>query len=317
MKTLNIIIRRNTALFFKDKGMLFTSLITPVILLVLYATFLGNVYRDAFLSGFEQIGFAVSDEMKHIIDGCVGGQLTSSLLAVSCITVSFCSNLLMVQDKVTGARADLTITPVSPSQLALGYYITTAAVTWGMCMFATAAGLGYIAAIGWYLSVADALWLVADVTLLVLFGTAMSSIVCYFLSSQGQISAVGSIVSSCYGFLCGVYMPISSFGEGLREVLSYLPFTYATSLLRNHAMRGSFSALEDYFASFDYPAPAKDALLGAVDGMRSSTDCTVYFKGEAVSEGAMLAYLAGATVLLMAVYLLINLISQKRARRRA
>ena len=31
---------RNCKLFFKDKGVFFTSLITPLILLVLYATFL-------------------------------------------------------------------------------------------------------------------------------------------------------------------------------------------------------------------------------------------------------------------------------------
>jgi hypothetical protein len=153
------------------------------------------------------------------------------------------------------------------------------------------------------------------VTLLVLFGTAMSSLVCYFLSSQGQISAVGSIVSSCYGFLCGAYMPLSQFGEGLREVLSYLPFTYATSLLRRHTMRGAFVALEDHFTSLHYPEAAEQALLEAVDGMRRTTDCVVYFKGEAVSEGAMLLYLIGATALFMAAYLLIHLIHQKRARR--
>ena len=50
MRVLCALIKRNTRLFFKDKGMFFTSLITPVILLVLYATFLGNVYRDSFLS---------------------------------------------------------------------------------------------------------------------------------------------------------------------------------------------------------------------------------------------------------------------------
>lgn len=42
------LIKRNTKLFFKDKGMFFTSLITPIILLVLYMTFLENVYRDSF-----------------------------------------------------------------------------------------------------------------------------------------------------------------------------------------------------------------------------------------------------------------------------
>ena len=48
MKTVIFLIKRNTKLFFKDKGMFFTALITPAILLVLYGTFLGNVYRDSF-----------------------------------------------------------------------------------------------------------------------------------------------------------------------------------------------------------------------------------------------------------------------------
>ena len=47
MRDLCALIRRNTKLFFKDKGMFFTSLITPLILLVLYATFLAKVYKDS------------------------------------------------------------------------------------------------------------------------------------------------------------------------------------------------------------------------------------------------------------------------------
>lgn len=41
MTGLGALIRRNVKLYFKDKGMFFTSLITPIILLVLYSTFLG------------------------------------------------------------------------------------------------------------------------------------------------------------------------------------------------------------------------------------------------------------------------------------
>lgn len=48
MNSLLTLIRRNVKLFFKDKGMFFSSLITPVILLVLYGTFLGRVYRENF-----------------------------------------------------------------------------------------------------------------------------------------------------------------------------------------------------------------------------------------------------------------------------
>ena len=95
MNILKALTKRNTKLFFKDKGMFFTSLITPAILLVLYATFLGNVYRESFTSALPD-GFELADKL---IDGTVGGQLISSILAVSCVTVAFCSNMLMVQEQ--------------------------------------------------------------------------------------------------------------------------------------------------------------------------------------------------------------------------
>ena len=117
MMGLGNLIRRNSKLFFKDKAMFFTSLITPIILLILYTTFLGNVYKQSFLSAIPT-GFELSEKL---INAVVAGQLVSSLLAVCCVTVSFCSNMLMVQDKVSGARADLTVTPVKKSTLATVY----------------------------------------------------------------------------------------------------------------------------------------------------------------------------------------------------
>ena len=64
------LVKRNTKLYFKDKGMFFSSLITPVILLVLYATFLKNVYDDSFRSALAAAGATTTDA---VINGCVGG----------------------------------------------------------------------------------------------------------------------------------------------------------------------------------------------------------------------------------------------------
>ena len=291
MKILKALIKRNTKLFFKDKGMFFTALITPAILLVLYATFLGNVYRDSFTANLpQQIGIS-----EKLIDACVGGQLISSILAVSCVTVAFCSNMLMVQDRANRSVQDLKIAPVKSSTLALGYYIATLISTLIICFVAAAVCLGYMAIVGWYLSVADVLLLFLDILLLVLFGTALSSIINFFLSSQGQISAVGTIISSGYGFICGAYMPISQFSEGLQAVISFLPGTYGTSLLRNHALRGVFAEMEDAGFSAD-----------AVDGLKDAIDCNVYFFDQKVSEPIMYAILAATVVLLVAIYILMN-----------
>ena len=238
MTGLGALIRRNCKLFFKDKGMFFTSLITPVILLVLYATFLAKVYRDSFAAAMPA-GFAVD---AALIDGTVGGQLVSSLLAVCCVTVAFCSNLLMVQDRISGARRDLTMTPVRRSTLALGYFAASALSTLLICYAALAVCLGYLAVTGWYLSATDVLLLGLDVLLLSLFGTALSSIVNCNLTTNGQASAVGTIVSAGYGFLCGAYMPISNFGEGLQRVLSFLPGTYDADRLPGGG-RGAYQGL--------------------------------------------------------------------------
>lgn len=294
-----LLIKRNVKLFFKDKGMFFTSLITPAILLVLYVTFLGNVYRDSFLGSLPD-GFTLPDKL---ISGLVGGELVSSILAVSCITVAFCSNFLSVQDKVNGAIRDLTVAPVRLHSLSISYYVASLTATLLIAFSAAAICLVYTAIVGWYMTALDVVLLLLDIVLCVLFGTALSSVINCFLSSQGQISAVGTVVSAGYGFISGGYMPISSFGEGLQKVIMFLPGTYGTSLLRNHTMRGAIAALGE-----------EGVPPEVLEGIKDSLDCNLYFFGSHVSLGACYLVLIGSIAASIAAYVLITL---KRARRTA
>lgn len=298
MTAFSALVKRNTKLFFKDKGMFFTSLITPVILLVLYATFLASVYRDSFNSAIPD----VLNVPKELIDGTVAAQLISSLLAVSCVTVAFCSNLLMVQDKVSGARRDLCVSPVRRSLLAAAYFVSSSLSTLIITFTALGICLLYQFKMGWYLSGADVALLFLDVFLLTLFGVALSSCVNFFLSTNGQSSAVGTIVSAGYGFVCGAYMPISSFAPGLQKAISFLPGTYATSLLRNHAMRGAFAEME----KLGFPSEI-------MKGIRDGVDCNLYFFEKSVGEGAMYAVLCGSVALFALLYVVFNVASKKKA----
>lgn len=297
MTGLGNLIIRNCKLFFKDKGMFFTSLITPVILLVLYATFLAKIYHDSFTSALP-MGFGIDE---GLINATVGGQLISSILAVSCVTVAFCSNLLMVQDKVSGAINDITVTPVKRSVIAVGYFCASSAVTLIINFAALVACLIYLYFTGWYMSAADVLLTAADVVLLTLFGISLSSCVNFFLSTNGQASAVGTIVSAGYGFFCGAYMPISSFSDGLQKALSFLPGTYGTSLIRNHCMRGAFAEMAD----IGFPSEV-------IEAIRDSIDCNMYFFGDKVSVGTMYAVLCGAIALFVALYVAFNVALRKR-----
>lgn len=291
------LIKRNVKLFLKDKGMVLTSLITPIILLILFVTFLGNIYHDSFLESLPE-GVEVSSK---IINGFVGGELCSSLIAVSCVTVAFCANFLMVQDKVNGSRRDLLMTPVKQSTLALGYYVSTIISTLVICLIATSLCFIYLACVGWFLSFADVMLIITDVIILTIFGTILSAIVNTFLTSQGQISAVGLIVSAGYGFICGAYMPLSQFGAGLRNGIMLLPGTYGTSLVRNHFMSG---VLEEMSAQ-GFPNTV-------IDGLKDAVDCNLHFFGNSVSIGATYAVILIAIVALVGIYVGINLLLGKK-----
>ena len=276
--------------------MFFSSLITPVILLVLYVFFLAKVYRSNFESAMN--GAPLPDKL---LNGLVAGQLCSSLLAVCCVTVSFCSNLLMVQDKVTGARGDLMVTPAKKYVHALGYYIATAATTLIVCLIAFVGCLIYVACMGWYLGAGDIFLTILDVALLVLFGTALSSVVNFFLSSQGQMSAVGTIVSAGYGFVCGAYMPISFFGKVLQNILTFFPGTYGTALVRNHMLAGAFREME-----------ALGLGSSAIEAVKDGIDCNLYFFGHSVATWASYLVLVLTIVALVAVYVALNVFANKK-----
>ena len=201
MRTVLALMNRNRKLFFRDKGMLFTSMITPVILIVLYATFLANVFRDSFTSAVPDM-ITISDKL---INGTVAAQLTASLLAVSCITVTFCVNLTMVQDKANGTRKDFDVSPVSKRKIYLGYFLSTVVNSLMVNGFAFILCLGYLFKMRWYMSIADVIWVLFDMILLVLFGSTISSVISFPLTTQGQLSAVGTIVSAGYGFIWRLY----------------------------------------------------------------------------------------------------------------
>lgn len=287
MRRMCELVLRNTKMYFKDMGMFLTSLITPAILLILFMTFLGSIYKDSFVSAIPK-GLEVSDKL---INGLVAGQLSSAMLATSCVTVAFCSNLLMVQDRANGTRKDLIVSPIKKTTLGLSYFLASILSTLIVNLTATMICFIYIGCMGWFLSVGEALLAILDVILLTLFGVSLASCINYFLNTQGQASAVGTIVSSCYGFVCGAYMPISSYGKGLQNLMAFLPGTYGTSLIRNHMMNGALDSLSEELPS------------EAIKAMKDSVDVNLYFFDNSVEVWQMYLILLSFIVLFIALYL--------------
>lgn len=295
--TLLSLIKRNIKLFFKDKGLVIGALVGPIILIVLYFTFLNDVYRDTFKS------FIPEGTSNKIINDIVNGELISSILAVSCITVSFCSNFLMVRDKVNNARSDLLVSPVKSYVLALAYYIATVISSLTICYIALGISLVFVAFSHWFFTASSLLMLLLDVFLTVLFGTALSSIINLFLTSEGQISAVGTIISAGYGFICGAYMPINSYNSGLKNVIMFTPGTYCTSLIRNHSLAGAFKEMSDW-------------PIEAIKSIKDGIDCNLYLFDKQISIAGMYGIVLITILVLITIYIVINIVNGRKCKTR-
>ena len=276
--------------------MLFRSLI----LLVLFATFLRNVYVDSFRAALTSNNFQFENQ-NRLIEGMAGAWLLSSIVGVSSVTVAFMSNLIMIEDKINSTLNDYLVSPVKPTTLSIAYFVSNFFVTFAVIMCVMLIGHIYLAAVGWYISVGDAFMIIVDCICCILFGTLFAGVVESFVSTQGGLSAVVSLVSSMYGFLCGAFMPISTFSAGLRNVLGLLPGTYSIGILRNHYLGGYVSALADEGVSVE-----------VLEGINDSFDANLYLFGHQIPLGAMYGILLGACGVLLIAYITIVILKTKK-----
>ncbi len=292
MKKLLYLVKRNVKIYFKDKMLFFISLITPLILLVLFMTFLREVYEDSIISMLPE-GVTLS---KSSLNSFTGGWLFSSILAVSCITVSFCTNIY-VMDKINHTLPDFYVSPVKKSILLTSYAIGNFITTFIVCFIVFLISLIYLSIVGFYMSILDILGLLLSLIICVASGSLFSSVIGFFISTQSAMSAVSTLVSSMYGFICGAYMPISQFGVGMQYFVSLLPGTYATVLFRHYYMNGVLNHMNKYD---NIPNEVIEVIEKNFDGKM------MFFKIEVPLFGTFLVVIISVIILFVIYILLAN-----------
>lgn len=284
---------RNIKLYFKDKMTFLVSLITPLILLVLFIAFLKSTYEDSILSIIQ--GF---DLDQSLIDALTGGWLFSSVLATSCITVAFCSGMMVI-DKINRANIDFMVSPVKKSTLQLSYVLANLFSTFIITFVLLIVGLIYLACVGFYITFVDILLIVFGIIITSLFGTILANIIWTFTHSQGVVSGVCTLVSALYGFICGAYMPIRTMGQGMQYFVSLLPGTYATILFRQGFLNSVLNRMRETLPQ------------GMINGIASGFDVKMSFFGHDVSTLALILVISISTIVLLGVFLFINKFKKK------
>ena len=231
MNALLSLVIRNNKVFYREKTLVFFSLLSIFIVIMLYALFLQKSQIDA----IEQVIKATPEMITMVNEWLVAGLL--SMIAVTSTLAAFSITIRDVEMKVT---ADFLTAPITRSTIQFSYVLNAFII--GL-VFSFIALIGceifLVATGGEWLRFEALLKVIGILVLSVFLASIFNLFLIQFVKSQSSFSTLSTIVGTLIGFLCGVYVPIGVVPAFAQNIIMYFPISYTTVLLREVIMKES------------------------------------------------------------------------------
>ena len=246
------LIKRNLLLFFKDWQSVLFSLLTSIIVLVLYLLFLKGTFVSAMQSAMEQYPGLVSMIAEKDIDMFANFLLLTGILGSAMISVPFSCITTLVRDRANKVDYDILATPLKRGQIIFAYFVSAVLSSTLLTGFILAIGLVGISLQGdTHLNAIQLVKSFAVVALGSISASAIFMIVVLFFKSVSACEAFFGILSAASGFVIGAYIPISQFSNGVQTVCNLFPASQITILLRNILLNGLLEHINTSLAGVD------------------------------------------------------------------
>ncbi|MBF1269591.1 MAG: ABC transporter permease [Oribacterium parvum] len=246
------LIKRNLLLFFKDWQSILFSLLTSIIVLVLYLLFLKGTFVSAMQSAMEQYPGLVSMIAEKDIDMFANLLLLTGILGSAMISVPFSCITTLVRDRANKVDYDILATPMKRGQIIFAYFVSAVLSSTLLTGFILAIGLVGISLQGdTHLNGIQLVKAFAVVALGSISASAIFMIVVLFFKSVSACEAFFGILSAASGFVIGAYIPISQFSNGVQTVCNLFPASQITIMLRNILLNGLLEHINTSLAGVD------------------------------------------------------------------
>ena len=140
MRTTLTLVGRNLTIYFRDRTGVFLSLLSALILLLLYTLFLGSLQVDTIR---ESLPNATEDEVRAFVNTWV----LAGIIMITTFTTGFGSMGVFVDDRVSGRFRDFRVAPLKRWQLILGYLGAAFVVAVLMATIILSVGVGILVAL--------------------------------------------------------------------------------------------------------------------------------------------------------------------------
>ena len=239
MRGISGLIKRNLLLFFKDWQSILFSLLTSIIVLVLYLLFLKGTFVSAIQSAMEQYPGLASMVPQKDINMFANLLLLTGILGSAMISVPFSCITILVRDRANKVDYDILATPMKRGQIIFAYFVSAVLSSTLLTGIILAVGLIGICMQGpIYLNISQIAKAFAIVALGSISASAIFMIVVLFFKSLSACEAFFGILSAASGFVIGAYIPISQFSNEVQTVCNLFPASQITIILRNILLEG-------------------------------------------------------------------------------
>lgn len=233
MEALFSLVQRNNKVFRRDKTQVFYSLLSVIIVIILYAVFL----QKAQVNAIEQMTKSTPELITMVNEWIVAG-----LLSMTAVTTTLAAYGIAVKDLESKAQADFLTAPISRATIQFSYVLNAFIIG---CIFSFIALIGceiFIATTGGQLLSFEAFIKVVGLLFIsVLLASVFNLFLVLLANTQHSFSTLSTIVGTALGFFCGVYVPVGALPSFAQNLIMYFPISHTTLLLRNAFMENSIS----------------------------------------------------------------------------
>lgn len=228
--------RRNLLVFFKDILAVFFSLLTSIIVFVLYLLFLKGTFVDAMTDTMKGLENIVN---SNDIEMFANGILLSGVLGSAIITVPYTCLQTIVKDRENGVDSDICSTPLKRWKIILSYFTASSVSAFLLTSLILTIGLIVLNIMGDVYMPASSVAVSYGIVLLgSLSSTSLFMVVMLLMRSSSTSTAFFGILAAASGFVIGAYIPLSRFSDSVMSVCNLFPASHITSMLRNVLLSG-------------------------------------------------------------------------------
>lgn len=225
MKVTFQLVKRNMLNYFYDKTSIFFSMLSVLLLVLVYVLFLGQLQIDN-----------VIDLVGDIegIGGLTLSWLVAGLVVTSTLTVSLSTMSDIVTDRENKMFQDFYVAPIKRSSIVFAYIISAIIIAFMMSYITYTLGALYI---GFSTSIWMPLSTWIGMLLIILLSTAlfasMSFIILSFVKTTSAAGTINTLIGTLIGFFAGIYVPFGAFSKSFQNIIQLNPAAQIVVLMRH------------------------------------------------------------------------------------